>query len=111
MKLNINVNSKLIESLLLIHHFYYCNEKFGPVQNGNFFDLKRKFYCKYMDSCKVLSKTPGLIFYTLTRGSVEEAVGMPLEASKVSSGNCFLTALEESQLYLKLNYSQTLTHS
>lgn len=26
-----------------------------------------------MDSCKVLSKTPGLTFYTLMRGSVEDA--------------------------------------
>lgn len=49
-----------------------------------------------MYSCKVLSETPGLIFYTLMRDSVEEAVGMPLEASQVSCGNCFLSALEES---------------
>lgn len=48
-----------------------------------------------MYSCEVLSKTPGLIFCTLTRDSVEEAAGMPLEASQVSCGHCFLSALEE----------------
>lgn len=49
-----------------------------------------------MYSCEVLSKTPGLNFYMCTGDSVEEAAGMPLEASQVSCGHCFLSALEES---------------
>lgn len=35
-KVNINVNSKLIESLLLVHNFYYGYEKFAPARNSNF---------------------------------------------------------------------------
>lgn len=39
-KLNINVNSKLIESLLLVHKFYYGCEKFAPAPNSIFFIKK-----------------------------------------------------------------------